>query len=659
MGFPKTCDKISCIMSEAGVSQMKELMLKLLTYEPYEKVNREEKEYIDAILHEMAGDTKESFQKYHTLFLAFQKNVFYTPEKGISWKQVEWENYSWLADWKYLYYPAENYMNGETRKSYPVLFKKICFFWLTEGNLGDKVFMEGIGLRQNILNKWRVSPRYRKLMNKDTYSSINLYRNGKKQAYLVLPIKAAYYESGRQTAPYRFSDLKETAEWIAPKADRLPSFIDVFAGTGTVAASMNTSKKEINDIDVGAVCFLYSMANDSKEVVLRLSQIYNNFVSRSIAHGDWYTAEDWEKHASYFGEHAENEKFKEVMIRIRNNYQDIQEYYVKATRIVKPDFENPTERDIIMFYDIGVAWLLLNSIRPKSYRGNAFSVTDMDIASCLSFLKNTLGIDVKTDKKIKPLYEKMHKKDSSDASFLEHYKIHMRQIKFTKGRSYMKTLKDARIRWEDFRNVIQTNTDNFLYLDSPYFLTSDYQVSFKDEEHKQMLDLLRESSFHWLFSMQYKEGHTKELKKHNSQRAKDQREGNPLIKNYREYLEGFLHPFTVVYENGLPYYVADTEENSSPREERQLWVMLFADSRNVSGEMMICNFDVRRVFPYGTDYDKHFLGEEGVVVFPLNVFLDVFFPEDGKYKDYEMMLDTAKQWRKNNIIENYALGVRV
>lgn len=642
---------------QTEVSQMKELMLKMLTYEPYEKVSSEEKEYIDAILNGTTEFTKESLLEYHVLFTTFKEHLFYTSQEKIRWKEVNWKEYGWLADWKALYYPAENYMNGEKRKSYPVLFKKICFFWLTEGNLGDKVFMEGIGLRQNILNKWRVSPRYRKLMNKDTYSSINLYRNGKKQAYLVLPIKAAYYESGRQTAPQRFSYSKEMAEWIAPKADRLPPFIDVFAGTGTVAASMNTDKKVINDIDVGAVCFLYAMANDSKEVILRLSQIYNNFVSRSIAHGDWYTEKDWEKHKSYFGEYAENEKFKEVMIRIRNNYQDIQEYYIKATRIVKPDFENPTERDIVMFYDIGVAWLLLNSIRPKSYRGNAFSVTDMDISSCLGFLRNTLGIDVKNDKKIAPLYKKMHEEDSSDASFLEQYKIHVRQIEFTKGRSYMKTLKDAHIRWEDFRKVIQKNTDGFLYLDSPYFLTSDYQVSFQDEEHKQMLDLLRDSTFHWLFSMQYKEGHMSGIKKHNSQRAKDQRDGKPLIKNYREYFEGFLHPFEVVYENGLPYYVANV--NAEEKNENRLWVMLFADDKNVSGEMMICNFDVRRAFPYGTDYNKHFLGEEGVVVFPLDIFLDVFFPENGIYKDYNSMLETAKNWRKKYITDNYAFGVRV
>lgn len=617
---------------------MKELMLKLLTYEPYEQVSGNEKEYIDEVLNGAEEAAEESLLEYDDLFRAFMNHLLYTPQSGICWKKVKWEKFHWLSDWKCVYYPAENYMNGATRKTYSVLFKKICFFWITEGNLSDKVFMQGIGLRQNILNKWQISPRYRKLINKDTYSSINLYRNGKKQSYLVLPIKAAYYESGRQTAPIRFFDPGETAEWIAPKADQLPPFIDVFAGTGTVAASMNTKEKLVNDIDVGAVCFLYAMAHDTKEVLTRLVQLYNNFVSRNIAHARWYTSADWEKHRDYYSQYAGNEKFQEVMIRIRNNYQDIQMYYEKAVCGVVPDFENPSPADIIMFYDIGVAWLFLNSIRPKSYRGNRFHVIDMDIASCLAFLRNTAGIDVK----ITEQYAKCHKEDNSDAAFLEQYKISVGQVGFVKGKTYMKTLKDAVIRCEDFRTVIKMYDEGFLYLDSPYFLTTDYQIPFKDEEHKQMLDLLRESEADWIFSMQYKAGR---MKKRPLGRLKNQKDGQPIIKNEKEYFEGFLYPFQVVYEKGLPFYIADKTKPND--EKKQLWVMLFDDSRNVSGEMMICNFDVRRVFPY----EKN----SGTVVFPFDEFLKA----QAHSKCYSAVVEEAKQWRADFIASHYASGEKI
>lgn len=67
----------------------------------------------------------------------------------------------------------------------------------------------------------------------------------------------------------------------------------------------------------------------------------------------------------------------------------------------------------------------------------------------------------------------------------------------------MDSLKNTIVKSEDFATVIQGYSDGFIYLDSPYFLTTGYEVPFGDEEHKQMLDILRNSDFNWLFSMQY------------------------------------------------------------------------------------------------------------------------------------------------------------
>ena len=59
---------------------MRELMLKLLTYEPFEKISGDEKTYIDAVL---AGDTNvaQSFALYDELMKAFMHFV-YTERKG-------------------------------------------------------------------------------------------------------------------------------------------------------------------------------------------------------------------------------------------------------------------------------------------------------------------------------------------------------------------------------------------------------------------------------------------------------------------------------------------------------------------------------------------------------------------------------------------------
>lgn len=633
---------------------MLELMLKLLTYEPYEKVSGNEKEYIDKVL---CGDiaintviTNREYAMYDELFRGFLSHVQYTVD-GINWKRIEWSDFDWIKQWKSRYYPPEKYM-GTNREVYPILFKKICFFWMTEGNLSDEKFMRGIGLRPNILNKWKVSPRYRKIINNDTYSSTKLYRNGKKQPYLTSAIKAAYYESSRQTAEIRFFNPAETAKWIAPKKNQLPMFVDVFAGTGTVAASVDAKESVVNDIDVGAACFLYSMSHDSDEICERLAQLHNNFVSEDISKGQkLYTLLDWQGHKNNYKKHISNKKFEDLMIRLRNNYVYIHEQYIRATECVVLDFANASDNDIQMFYDIGVAWLFINSIKGDSFHGNTFEAFDMSVENYLKYVKNVLGIDYQKDKK----YNSCYKLDDSDATFLEQYQIRKSQIKFNEGKKYMKTLRNVVVESEDFKSVVETYSDGFIYLDSPYFLTTDYQVPFRDKEHKEMLDMLRDSEFDWLFSMQYKDGTTCKQIKNNSVRKKSQKEGEPLIKNYREYYEGFVSPFKVVEEKKLPYYFSDR----SLKDNNKLWVLLFyGKSVQSYGEMMICNFDPRRVFSYMEMRDVYLDKNDGVAVFPYEKFLEYLF--DGQYHaTYGLMLEKALDWRKNDIIQNYASGARV
>lgn len=635
---------------------MIDLMLKLLTYEPYEKVSGNEKDYIDKVLSQVINtktvNVSTEYVVYDELFRGFLSHVKYSAN-GIDWNNIKFEDFDWLKKWKSKYYPAQKYI-GKNREVYPILFKKICFFWITEGNLSDEVFTRGIGLRPNILNKWQVSPRYRKLINSDTYSSINLYRNGIKQPYLTSAIKAVYYESSRQTADIRYFNPAETAKWIAPKKNQLPKFVDVFAGTGTVAASVGANESVVNDIDVGAACFLYSMSHDSKEVCERLAQLHNNFVSKDLSGGQkLYTVNDWQKHKKNYEQYINNQKFEDVMIRLRNNYVYIHNQYVKATTGVVLNFQNVSANDIEMFYDIGVAWMFINAIKGDSFHGNTFEAFDMGVENYLSYITSVLGIDYRKSKK----YASFHSKDDSDAAFLEQYRISRSQIKFSEGKKYMKALSDVEVESEDFRYIMNAHSDGFIYLDSPYFLTTDYQIPFRDEEHKEMLDMLRNSEFDWLFSMQYKDGTENKQAKHESDRKKNQKNGKPIIKNYRQYYEGFVSPFDVVEENGLPYYVAKKPLPDS----NKLWVLLFYGHDVQShgyGEMMICNFDPRRVFPYMEIRDKYLNKNDGVAVLPFEKFLEFLF--DGQYHaTYGVMLQKALDWRKNNIIEDYASGAWV
>ncbi len=643
---------------------MLELMLKLLTYEPYEKVSGNEKDYIDKVLSEkITSDTvvtNKEYIIYDELFRGFMGFLNYS-SKGILWKSIQWDFLGWLRDWKNKYYPVNDGMIDD-RAIYPVLFKKICFFILVEAYKGDskkkytemsdKEFIQAVGLRENIFNKWHISPRYRKKVNRDSYSSITLSRNGKKQPYLTTAIKRVYYEAGRQEAEENLIDSDTTTEWVAPKLNQLPQFIDVFSGTGTVAASVGANKSVVNDIDVGAACFLYSMSHDSKEVRQRLAQLHNNFVSKDLSEGqELYTAEQWQRHreSKAYEEYLGNQKFEELMVRLRNNYVYIYKKYVQATREVALDFDNDTTKNIEMFYDIGVAWLFLNSFKQKLKKANQFNAIDMDIEAYKKYLHTVLMVKYKDDKK----YEKYHQQDESDATFLEKYRIKKSQVKFEKGIKYMDSLKNTIVKNEDFYTVIQGYSGGFIYLDSPYFLTTDYTVPFQDEEHKDMLDILRYADFNWLFSMQYKEIDTDKFNKSEftKNRKSYQEAGHPLIKNYDYYYNGFVKPFVIKSEMNLLYYETDASKNI---EDNNLWVLFFYYKCN-NKEMMICNFDSRRNIPYAFEGDKE-IGHH-IEIMPYNEFLTHL--RNRKESSYNELRTEAHNWRKNNIIENYASGARV
>lgn len=643
---------------------MIELMLKLLTYEPYEKVSGNEKDYIDKVLSEkITSDTvvtNKEYIIYDELFRGFMGFLNYS-SKGILWKSIQWDFLGWLRDWKNKYYPVNDGMIDD-RAIYPVLFKKICFFILVEAYKGDskkkytemsdKEFIQAVGLRENIFNKWHISPRYRKKVNRDSYSSITLSRNGKKQPYLTTAIKRVYYEAGRQEAEENLIDSDTTTEWVAPKLNQLPQFIDVFSGTGTVAASVGANKSVVNDIDVGAACFLYSMSHDSKEVRQRLAQLHNNFVSKDLSEGqELYTAEQWQRHreSKAYEEYLGNQKFEELMVRLRNNYVYIYKKYVQATREVALDFDNDTTKNIEMFYDIGVAWLFLNSFKQKLKKANQFNAIDMDIEAYKKYLHTVLMVKYKDDKK----YEKYHQQDESDATFLEKYRIKKSQVKFEKGIKYMDSLKNTIVKNEDFYTVIQGYSGGFIYLDSPYFLTTDYTVPFQDEEHKDMLDILRYADFNWLFSMQYKEIDTDKFNKSEftKNRKSYQEAGHPLIKNYDYYYNGFVKPFVIKSEMNLLYYETDASKNI---EDNNLWVLFFYYKFN-NKEMMICNFDSRRNIPYAFEGDKE-IGHH-IEIMPYNEFLTHL--RNRKESSYNELRTEAHNWRKNNIIENYASGARV
>lgn len=613
---------------------MRDLMLKLLTYEPFEKIEGDEKDYIDAVLYK-SSVSNPKYKIYNELMDAFKTYII-----------SDGKNRNNLSAWVKNYFIKQK--NGKItmlssannkHTYYPVIFKKICFYCLTEFEKRDYIFMKALGCRVNILNKWHISSRYRRLLNRDTYHTLKLYRNGVKRNYLVKIIKAAYYEASRQEDEffqYLNPDLNSNT-WIAPKKGKLLPFCDCFAGTGTVSASVNANTIYANDIDVGAVTFMYSMAHDVEEVCKRLALLHNNFVFIDFdKNQSYYSSAQWQVHKQQYSRYQINDpRYDNFMIRIRNNYAYINDWYKKAVTGYVLNMNNPSKKEIETFYDIGIAWYFLHSFDPKN-PGRGLGISGIDDDSYFKYLQDNLGVKLQSNVS---KYQAVCKN------------ITVSDIKFKDGIEYMEALKNATILNKNFTDILNSFDNCFIYLDPPYFLTTDYNVPFQDEEHKDMLNILRDAKFKWVFSLQYKEGcedgfgggFYKPMKNY-QKRKKYQNSGNPIIQNYRIYYEGFLTPFIESKDSkGCPCYVTDSSKISDT--DNRLFAILFDNNNNITKEMMICNFNASRVIPFCED----------VLIIPFTKFLEFIFIND-KHSDYKDVCCMARDYRENNIIKNYSSG---
>ncbi len=510
---------------------------------------------------------------------------------------------------------------------YPILFKKICFYSIVNSGMSDEAFLSKINMRENILEKWGVSARYRKAVTDDTYYSPIIQRNGRKADYLTDIIKAVYYEAGRQNK----SSNK------MPKKQDLPVFIDVFAGTGTVAASVNADKMILNDKDFCVACFLYTMAGDPRQFRRRIAELHNDFVSKDFSPSKPYTVEHYKKHYLKLKEKNRGlykvSQYENFIIRIRNNYRYINEC-IQKMRNFPVDFKHECEHNVNNVYDIGVKWFFINAIDAAYNNGNQFSVTNIDEQTYKNYLTHCLGVEFKVS-------------GNNIVSDIMNLKLHPGMIKL-KGKSkksgyeFMENIHNSDVLSQDFRQIIKGcqkhSNRKFLYLDSPYFLTTDYDIPFQDEEHKQMLDLLRGSAFKWLFSMKCKDWAEFKPKSGQKKRAAGQRR----IMNYLTYYKGFVKEFDIDLKKNL--YIQDVSAQALPKNADNLYIIL---SNRAYDEMMICNFDIRRAIPYD---------EDGAVIMPFREFLQYIEREPTYSRDDYYIRREALRWRKEQIIRKYATG---
>ena len=165
---------------------MHELMLKLLTYEPFEKISGDETTFVDAVL---AGENSlaQSYPLYYELMISFQKDIesaYWEEKYKVTDSEATATNSevadseatkqrSELVDWFKNYYTLSkagnivvlSYKRTQKRAYYPILFKKICIYCIlavqlkynSRDSLSNAKFFEEFGIGENILNKWHVS----------------------------------------------------------------------------------------------------------------------------------------------------------------------------------------------------------------------------------------------------------------------------------------------------------------------------------------------------------------------------------------------------------------------------------------------------------------------------------------------------------------------
>lgn len=662
---------------------MKELMLELLTWAPFEKLVSGEKEYIDEIL---SGNYQQPRSMFHDLFLGFYHYV----------QNGDFKDIAWLRCWKDTYYQNKNYTNStkSERKFYPLLFKKICFYMIVRGKFSDSKFMPEIGLQGNRIKKWHIPTQFRIFAETDTYSAIRVFRNGVKKQYIVSLVKKLYYEAGRQQ--------KRSTALV-----NLPRFVDVFAGTTSVAASVVSEgcpRPIVNDYDPVMVCFAWAFTYYQGELRKRIADFYNGLMNQDIKSQNWSydekaykghhdptdllaSPEVWDdpetqsihiKAYSYSKndfarDKAIAQRHQDFIIRTRSSYINFKKVLDSCDRdnLRKKEFndlptgmrrpqDNPDVKEVL---DYALAWFYCHAFARKGIKGNIQDETIADASSYYSYLNHLQpkylsllkdkGKEVIHRLQLEYLFRLQVKLDAIrnknyaiKAQTLSELQLAPSLLDLEFTGHFSRYLRDATFCCKGFDVILSDDPSNkIFYLDSPYFLTVGYDVGFTEADHKKMLDILRDAKFKWIFSMQYNPSmrNTCTVTSDETERRK-----HPYIKDYGAYYRGFYAEFKLDADQRT-YYVLDDTSDASKERVKKLFAILFdfdevqekwPNMRTTrTKEMLVVNFDCLATIPL----------HDIAVVLPFVEFLRCADAD----KAYEEIVRQAIDWRKKNIEEKY------
>lgn len=644
-------------------------MLELLSYEPFVELKGEEKSYIEGVLFNDEKKLGKSYKMdYARLFNDFceckkviakeiekkkeQEKKEKQEKKDKKEKKDKTPKYKMNVDLTWL----RTWVGNRPTTSYPVLFKKIAYYLILNLDMEDTEFLEAVGIKakdsdtgKNLLTKWNLYSRYRKASEKHTYCDLALNRNGKKQEYLTSFIQKVYYEAHRQS-------INEERDTGATQKG-LPLFCDVFSGTGIVSASINvdSEKKIVNDFDKSMMVLIYVLRYYKLELLNKIAEYHNLAMSGNLG-VTLYTSADFQRHIPKLTDYSENKSLTiskirrnearylvsscdkllfapsadevragkssytaeeieakraearplvirnvDTLIKMRNLFKYCEQVESKGLSVAKKiDLNDPSsvsEKEWESFIDYCACYYIYSSFGSPSF-DNTPDETGVDFDTYAVFLEKTFDIKVTRNANgfSQPIEIQRKTGENLDA--------------------YIKGILRSKLTSLDFRQVFGDNTA-FYYLDSHYFLTKQYNSTFTDTMHKDMLDIIRSANFKYLFSMQYK--------KADEVGTKQKARGNIYIKDYLEYFKGFLADF----ETKGNYYISTYDKAKYYKNVYVIFMEKGAKNMPTS-EIFVTNVDCRRIAPYGGNY----------VQLPLKKLVE--YMENNRTAEYKDVLAFAK-----------------
>lgn len=381
-------------------------------------------------------------------------------------------------------------LSTRKNKTIPLMYRQAIFsiaYFIFNDLKNSNSGINEKGIQKNVLEKLDLEPN---LFGQDKWDMkpIEAYKEGFYQKKSILLKR---YGKKNDELIYMFQTI------VGHPNVKYKNFVDVFGGLGTMTTGKYRRKGEreyLNEYDsnivnlLGVIKFkpneLIKECSDlikeietleNKEILNNGERLYNERIerieikhSKSVEMEDFKKSNDYEKkldelidspnrekvsYAMGLYEYFRSDSIKEEEEKLKNKLRD--------NKIVTEDSVNVILATIYYF------------MHSMTFNNNSNSIAGV-LEKNLDSFKNTIN-DMKLGK---------------NNILIE----------------FSKRLKNVEITCEDFKEIIKEHNtkDTLLYLDSPYYRTSKYEIEFSDEDHIRLNKCLRNFNGKWIFSCRQK-----------------------------------------------------------------------------------------------------------------------------------------------------------